>query len=473
MKLLNSKDFEKKIYFITEGMDLSMLDEETADFAKESGFEGKAKEKFVDLGPGSSNTILIGLGKEEDVKTNCIRNASFEAGTILNDYRVKKAGLVARPIGDLDEKTVGQCAVEGILHSQYSFDRYKKEPCKKYLEEFLIDSEACDEAAIDEAANITAGNHIARDLVNIPSIDLYPETLADFAKENLSPLGVEVEVWEKDKIKEAGMEAFLAVAEGSDKDPRFIIMKYLPQGEDKEAITLVGKGLTYDSGGYAIKPPKGMVTMKSDMGGSASVIGAVYSIAKEGLNKNVIGIVASCENMISGRAYKNGDIVGSMKGTTIEVGNTDAEGRLTLADALYYAATEVNSECIIDMATLTGACIVALGDKVIGGMTNDQELLDDVREIGDLTGEIIWQLPLLDIYRDMVKGDIGGIKNSVSGGAGAQTAGVFLEHFVENKPWVHLDIAGPSWADSPYGYMRAGGTGVPVKTLYNFVKTRA
>lgn len=470
MKFINSEEFQVKIYYVAEGSDLPMLDEATRAYAGQVGFEGKAGTSFSHLGPATANVIVIGLGKEDKINTQAIRFAAFKAGQILDANRIREASLVVRAQGGISEKSVGQCSTEALLHSSYSFDKYKKEAKKKYVETIGILSEECDQAAIDEAVDITKGNHMARNLVNTPSIDLYPETLANFAKETLEDLGVKVTVYGKDQIREMGMEAFLAVAEGSEKEPKFIVMEYLPEGPDKEAITLVGKGLTYDSGGYALKPATGMVTMKSDMAGAASVIGALSAIAKQKLNKNVVGLVAACENMISGGAYKNGDIVGSMKGTSIEVGNTDAEGRLTLADAIYYGAAKVNSESIIDIATLTGACIVALGSKVIGATTNDQELLEKLQDVSILTGETIWQLPLNDDYRDMIKGDIGDLKNSVAGGAGAITAGAFLEHFTEDKPWVHLDIAGPSWADKAYGYIAGGGTGIPVKTLYNYVK---
>lgn len=470
MIFIHSKEFEVKIYYVSEGNGLTFLNDEIKNYAKQVGFEGKANTSFTHLGPNSANVIVIGLGEEDKITTQSIRNAAFEAGKILDANRIKEATLVVKAQGEISEKSVGQCSVEAFLHSAYSFDNYKTKPQEKYVETIGILSNDCNQDAIDEAVDITKGNHIARDLVNIPSIDLYPETLANAAKETLEELGVKVTIYDKKQIQDLGMKAFLAVAEGSDKDPRFIVMEYLPEGKDKKAITLVGKGLTYDSGGYAIKPAKAMDTMKSDMAGAASVIGALYSIAKQGLNKNVVGIVATCENMISGRAYKNGDIVGSMKGTTIEVGNTDAEGRLTLADAIYYAATKVNSESIIDIATLTGACIVALGTKIIGATTSDQELLEKLQDVAKLTGEKIWQLPIDDDFREMIKGEFGDIKNAVMGGGGASTAAAFLEHFTEGKSWVHLDIAGPAWADKPYGYIAEGGTGVPVKTLYNYVK---
>ncbi|HHX14349.1 MAG TPA: leucyl aminopeptidase [Clostridiales bacterium] len=470
MIFISSKEFKVKIYYVTEGSDLIVLSDETKAYARQVGFEGKTGTSFSHLGPNTDNVIIMGLGKEEKINTQSIRKAAFGAGKILAANRIREASLVVAAQGKISEKSVGQCSVEALLHSAYSFDRYKKEAKEKYVETIGILSDECDQAAIDEAVDITRGNHIARDLVNTPSIDLYPETLARAAKETLAGLGVKVTIYDKQQIQDLDMKAFLAVGEGSEKEPCFIVMEYLPEGADKAAITLVGKGLTYDSGGYALKPAKSMATMKSDMAGAASVIGALYAIARQGLKKNVVGVVAACENMISGRAYKNGDIVGSMKGTTIEVGNTDAEGRLTLADAIYYAATKVNSEAIIDIATLTGACVVALGDKIIGATASDLGLLEKLQDVAELTGEKIWQLPLDDDFRDMIKGDVGDLKNSVAGGGGASTAAAFLEHFTEDKPWVHLDIAGPSWADKASGYIAAGGTGIPVKTLYNYVK---
>lgn len=470
MIFIISKEFNVKIYFVAEDSDLPFLNKEIKTYAKQVGFEGKAATSFSHLGPGTANVIVMGLGKEENITTQTIRNAAFGAGKILDANRIKEAGLVVTAQGKLSEKIVGQCSVEGLLHSSYSFDRYKKEATKKYVETIGILSDECDEADINEAVDMTMGNHIARDLANMPSIDLYPETLANAAKKILKDLDVKVTVYDKKQIQDLSMKAFLAVAEGSEKEPRFIVMEYLPEGADKKAIALVGKGLTYDSGGYAIKPAKSMDTMNTDMSGAASVIGALYAIARQGLKKNVVGIIAACENMVSGKSYKNEDIVGSMKGTSIEVGNTDAEGRVTLADALYYAATKVNSESIIDIATLTGACKIALGSKIIGACTNKQKLLKELQNMATQAGEEIWQLPLNDDFREMVKGKVGDLKNSVEGGGGASSAAAFLEHFTEGKPWVHLDIAGPARAEKAYGYISAGATGVPVKTLYYFVK---
>ncbi|MDO5018576.1 MAG: leucyl aminopeptidase [Lagierella massiliensis] len=360
---------------------------------------------------------------------------------------------------------------EGIVQSEYKFDNYKTDTDEKDLE-LSINIKFKEELNLDDfkyVENLIEGVNLTRYLVNTPAIDMYPETLANTAKEKLSEVGVNVKVLNKKEIEDLGMKAFLAVAEGSEKEPKFIIMEYLPV-PGQTPIGLVGKGLTYDSGGYALKSAKGMSTMHADMGGSATVIGTMYALAKNKIQRNAIAFVAACENMISGKAYKNGDIIGSMKGTFIEVDNTDAEGRLTLADAIYYAATKTEVEPIVDLATLTGACVVALGEKTTGVITNDNNLYDELEKSSKEVGEYLWLLPSFDVLRDLLKSKRADIINSTGPYGGASTAGLFLEHFVENKKWAHLDIAGPAYTDSAFDYIPYGATGIPVKTLYNFVK---
>lgn len=266
------------------------------------------------------------------------------------------------------------------------------------------------------------------------------------------------------------MHAFLSVARGSAKEPKFIVMSYEGNPQSKEKIALVGKGLTYDSGGYCLKTDSGMKTMHSDMAGSASVIGALKAIAKSKIKKNVVAIVAACENMISGDAYKTGDIIGSMSGKTIEVGNTDAEGRLTLADALWYASTVEKADKIVDVATLTGACVVALGHITTGAITNNESFMKDLKEASYISGENVWELPNFEEYKESYKADFADLSNMGKDGAGTITAGLFLSEFVNDTPWIHLDIAGTSYSSSERGYLPKGATGVPVKTLYYLVK---
>lgn len=474
MKILLSKDFEVVVHFILEDEELVMLSGPKKDYAADVlGFKGEYKSVYTDLGPGSDNVVLVGLGKESELSHDRFRYVANEAAKALNSKKVKECSVVLVKHEGYCTRKMTKSIIEGFLQADYCFDEYLTKKNESSLETVGIipieGKEESAELAIEETVGIMEGVNLTRRLVNTPSMDMYPEILANIATEELSKVGVKVEVLGKSEIEELGMKAFLAVAEGSEKEPKFIVMKYLPEGEDKPAVALVGKGLTYDSGGYALKPADGMYTMKTDMAGSAAVIGAIYALAKNKSTNNVVGIVASCENMISGGAYKNGDIIGSMKGTTIDVVNTDAEGRLTLADAIYYAATKVNSSAIIDVATLTGACIVALGEHTIGAVTNNEELYDELKLAADRSGEHLWLFPSFDEMREQLKGDFADLKNSTGRFGGAITAGLFLEHFAEEKPWVHLDIAGPSYSAKGWGYNPNGATGIPVKTLYDYV----
>lgn len=474
MKILLSKDFDVKVHFVLEDENLSMLSDAKREYAKNTlKFKGEKKSVYTDLGPGTDNLIVVGLGKHEDLNHDIFRIAANIAAKTLDSNKVKEASLILKKYEDFCTRKMTKSYIEGFLQSDYVFDEYLTKKTERNLETISIipieGKEESAELALNETTGLMEGINLTRKLVNTPSIDMYPEVLAKVAVDELSGLGVEVEVFDREKIEELGMKAFLAVAEGSEKEPKFIVMKYLPKGEDVPAITLVGKGLTYDSGGYALKPADGMYTMKSDMAGSASVVGAIYALAKNKTENNVIGIIAACENMISGGAYKNGDIISSMKGTSIDVVNTDAEGRLTLADAIYYAATKVNSSCIIDIATLTGACVVAFGEYTVGAVTNNKPLYNEVKKAAKRSGEHLWLFPSFDEMRELLKADFADLKNSTGRFGGAITAGLFLEHFAEEKPWVHLDIAGPSYSAKGWGYLPKGATGIPVKTLYDFV----
>lgn len=458
------------LHIIDEDYDLKQLNTDLVKSIEEIGY---VKENNLDIFyymNDDNKIIVVKKEKYNELKENDIRTLGFNIAKSLSNKNIKNININFSSISNIKDFSYASMLVEGILHSEYNFDTYKKEK-KEYKEaNYNINvSNIEDSNIIDELVNIVKGVNITRELVNTPSIDLYPETLAAKAIELLEPLGVKVTVYNRKEIEDMNMTAFLAVAAGSDKEPKFIKMEYSPV-ENGESIALVGKGLTYDSGGYAIKPPLGMDTMMGDMAGSATVIGTIYSLAKNKIQQNIVGIIASCENMISGKAYKNGDIVSTMKGTTIEVKNTDAEGRVTLADALYYAATETNASTIIDLATLTGACVVGLGDFTTGIITNNDDIYDKLYDSSIKSGEYVWKLPVVDELREQIKSKIGDITNSTGKPGGAITAGIFLEEFVEGKPWAHLDIAGPAYTNSAYGYIPYGGTGIPVKTLYNFVK---
>ncbi|MDO4719585.1 MAG: leucyl aminopeptidase [Peptostreptococcaceae bacterium] len=420
-------------------------------------------------------TIYLGLGERAKLNAEKLKKAFFKLGRELNRVKATKASAEIPKFEGLCIAQTHKAVAEGLLQSEYRYDKFlsEKKPAPTMEEFYFVVSEDKAkrvEEKLEEVEKMLEGVFFARDLVNEPAMYMTPTKLAQSCVEMLSPLGVEVEVFDRKQIEELGMKAFLAVARGSAQEPKFIVMKWEGDKESEEKIALVGKGLTYDSGGYCIKPPDGMATMHCDMGGAGSVAGVMMAVAKNKLKKNVVGVVAACENMISGDAYKTGDIIRSMKGLSIEIGNTDAEGRLTLADALYYAATVIKPSQIVDVATLTGACVMALGSYTSGAVTNNKEMMESIVKASERSGDAVWELPANDLYRDMLKGSFGDLKNAVKGGAGTITAGLFLEKFVEEIPWVHLDIAGTAYLSKAYDYLPEGATGAPVRLLYYFLK---
>lgn len=472
---INNKE-NSNIMFVFENTDYN--DEFLSNLQSKEIFKGEFKETFFQLKDDGSFILYVGLGEKKDLTKNKIREVSYLIGKELNKNKIKKAEVKLEDINSISAPEQVNLFVEGVINSTYSFDKYLSEDKKNdnFIEHISInlpsDSIEESEHILKETLNIMSGVNLTRDLVNERAINMYPEILANIAKEELEPLGINVKVYNEEEIKDLGMEAFLAVAEGSSKEPKFIVMEYIGNSDSDEKIALVGKGLTYDSGGYSLKPSNSMDTMYTDMAGSATVIGALKAISKSNLKANVVGIVAACENLISGKAYKPGDIIGSMSGKTIEVLNTDAEGRLTLADALWYAKDVVKANKIIDLATLTGACVVALGDIATGAITNNKELMEEIIEASDFSGEYIWELPNYKEFREYFKSDFADIANTNTKGVGAGTitAGQFLENFVGDTPWVHLDIAGTAYRSSAKSYIPKGATGIHVKTLYNYIK---
>ncbi|WP_025730157.1 leucyl aminopeptidase [Atopobacter phocae] len=464
------------LLFVEEGTVLTnFLENDVARYFSETRkFTGEAGSISELYAPDAQQYILVGVGKGDHLKADDITFYAFKAAQHINQAKLDQVAIQIQPLGHVKEEEVFERVVEGFSHFSYQFNTYLTKKKELNLKEVdLITSISDSESRLEQINHIIDGMFWTRDLVNQPANVLYPESYANEIVEKFSDLPINVKVYAADELKELNLKGLLAVGQGSKRDPRFVVMKYMPEGENLPAITLVGKGVTYDSGGYAIKPATGMVDMKSDMGGSAGVVGTLYALASNNIQKNVIGIVGLAENMIDGQAYKNGDIISTMKGTTIEVHNTDAEGRITLADSLYYAATKENSELIIDLATLTGASLVALGERTIGSTTNNRPLFEEIKEAGQSVGETLWEMPMTEDLRDTVKGTVGDLKNTGGRFGGMITAGIFLEHFVEGKPWVHLDIAGPAFGSSAYRYLPKDATGVPVRTLYRFIKERS
>jgi leucyl aminopeptidase len=417
--------------------------------------------------------VVASLGKPKELTYEKIRKITASAIKKGVDFKPAKVSIFIPEIKGFDSGETVKSAVEGAVLASYLFDRHKTKKGDKISELFINTQSNTKKIteAVKEGTILAECTNIARDLVNEPSNVIYPETLAKEAVKLSKKYGFSAEIFEEKEIEKLKMESFLAVARAAEKRPRLIVLKYKGDPSSKEVTALVGKGLTYDTGGLALKPATGMVTMKCDMGGSAAVIGAISAIAAMKLKVNVISVVAACENSIGGNAYRNGDIIGSMAGKTIEVLNTDAEGRLTLIDAVTYSIRKLKATKIVDIATLTGAVMVALGNSVTGVVSNNDKFFKQLEKASENSGEQVWRLPNYPEYSEMLKSEIADLRNIGKNRlAGTITAGLFVGEFVENKPWLHLDIAGTAWRDAPESYNHTGGTGAGVRLLYHLMK---
>lgn len=436
-------------------------------------FEGKSGQVFYKTTEELTYEIFVGLGKFDELERKDLINAVAKGIKQAEKLNIDNLGIYFIKANGLCTGGVTKSIVEGVKLASYKFDKYKKNKVSYNPDVTILDApkekvEKMKEK-ISEASNVVDGIILARDLVNEPANILYPETLAEIAVEAGKESGFEVEVFNEKQIEELGMKAFLEVAKGSVHKPRLIVMRYMGNANSDERVGLVGKGLTFDTGGYSLKPSTSMDTMKSDMGGAAAVIGTMQALAKNKVEKNVVAVVAACENAISGGSYKPGDIIGSMAGKTIEVLNTDAEGRLTLVDAITYIIEKEKVDKVVDVATLTGAVLVALGSEITGVLSNDDDFYEDLLVAAKRTGEKFWRLPNDKCFKKLYRGDFADLKNTGGRYGGTITAGIFIEEFVQDKPWLHLDIAGTSWTDAGNDTTPKGGTGAPVATLYELI----
>jgi leucyl aminopeptidase len=360
--------------------------------------------------------------------------------------------------------------MEGALLGTYRFERYLTDPARKAapVERFVLaagPAAAVARAVLPAAEEVAVALALARDLVNEPAAAVTPAAFAREAQRAVRRARLRATVLGPRELKRERMGALLAVAQGSEQPPRLVHLVYKPR-RAKAKLALVGKGVTFDSGGYDLKTADGMLDMKCDMSGAAAVLAAVIALARLGAPVEVHGVMGLVENLVSGRAYKPGDVLATRRGKTVEVNNTDAEGRLVLADVLDYVRTKVRPDAIVDVATLTGACVVALGPMASGVMGNDQALIDRVLAAARASGEKMWPLPLYDEYLEQLKSDVADLKNTGGRWGGALTAGLFLREFVDRtQPWVHLDIAGPAFASTDHPYWGKGGTGAAAATL--------
>ena len=416
--------------------------------------------------------LLLGLGKTDNPEPDTWRRYAARAHREAKGQGAKQLAWFFPATHQSEEKLAA--VVEGTCLAAYSFEKYKSEKNGKppVATLSLVGVELRPSAALTKALDIAQqtipGVFLARDLINEPASVSTPTYLAEHAAKILRNNGIQGEIWGPAKIKAAKMSGLLAVARGSVEEPRFIKLVYKPTGKPKKKIALVGKGLTFDSGGLSLKPPKSMETMKHDMSGGATVLGVMSVISHLKPQVQVTGYVPATENMPSGTAQKPGDIIRYKNGKTVEVLNTDAEGRLILADALIQAVND-KPDVIIDLATLTGACVVALGSQIAGLFSNNQELSETLIRCGKEAGEPLWPLPLVKEYKEDIKSTIADIKNTGSGNAGAIAAALFLQEFVGGVPWAHLDIAGPAFSEKDSSYITKGGTGFGVRTLARYL----
>lgn len=429
--------------------------------AKEiSGKAGKVTTLLAPAGVKAGQVVVVGLGEPAKFgRGEAFRAAAAAAKSLAGKPRERVAFCLGQGWTE-DQVESGVC---GAMVGCVGQDLYRAEKNSHPFAEILWDDSY--EAVLKAGRILGECIGLARRLVNEPASRIYPQTFAGEAKKFADEYGLEIEVWDEQRLEAEKCGSLLAVAQGSDRPPRLVILKHNGGAPDDPVLALVGKGVTFDSGGVSLKPTDNMKTMKCDMAGGATVLGAILAIARLELPINVIGLVGLVENMISGRSYKLGDVLTARSGKTIEVLNTDAEGRLVLADVLD-VALGLGADKIIDLATLTGACLVALGGDVAGAMTNDQAWLDEVKAAADICGEPIWQLPMFPEYAEQIRSKVADIKNIGDGrNGGAITAAKFLEEFVAGKPWVHLDIAGPAFFENAKNWMDAGGTGTYVRTL--------
>ncbi len=449
-----------------------------ADLISSGEVTGKAMESILlhkPAGLKAKRLLLIGGGKAKSFTASEVRKIAGAALRTVKGKDLKSFAIIAPATLGISPADAAKVIVEGAYVGSFDPDYYKSDRKVQAIEELTILAPASSDAkavraAIETGTIIGEAQNFTRDLVNEPGNRMTPTILADRAKKMADEVGLNCEIYGPDKIKELKMGAFWSVSQGSVEEPRLIVMRYEPAGApEKPVLGLVGKGITFDSGGISIKPSDGMEKMKYDMAGGAAMIGAMRAIAQLKPNVRVIGIVCASENMPSGAAQKPGDVQIAMSGKSIEIINTDAEGRLVLADGLHYAR-QLGATHLIDAATLTGAVVVALGMINVGVFSNDDNFYQSFNGSLKASGEKMWRLPVEDDYREMIKSSIADIVNSGGRWGGAVTAAMFLKEFVGDTPWIHLDIAGVAWMEEAKPWIAKGPSGTPVRSLVEFVR---
>lgn len=451
--------------------------------AKIENFTGENKQNlYIDTPHNQSKKVLLyGIGNGRIEKVYDLQNTVAQAVKKAQTLRRKKIALKIHSsfLKTFSKETLSQILTEAIFLSTYTFDKYKGEKHHKekiVIEEviFLVSPSYLSsfEKGINLGELFADSTAFARDLVNEPAAVTTPLYLTKVAQTLAKKNGLEVKIFEREQIEKLGMGAFLGVSQGSSLPPKFIKLTYKPKGAAKAKIVLIGKGITFDTGGLSLKPGQSMEIMKIDMAGAATVLGVFSRLSELKPKVTVVGLIAACENMPSGSALHPGDILKALNGKTIEVVNTDAEGRLTLADALSFAVKYEKPEAIIDLATLTGSMITALGQEIAGLFSNNSKLKEKMMKSAAISGELVWEMPLFKDYKEQLKSEIADLRNvATQKAAGSITAALFLEEFVDSSPWVHLDIAGTAYAEKNTPLCLKGGTGFGVRLLLSLLSS--
>lgn len=439
-----------------------------------NAFDASFLQSFPLFGDWDDKVLFVGLGEYKLFERNMSKEALAKGVKELRDFGFTKFNIELLP---LLKKCGLSClwdVVEGITLGLYTPRSYKKEEkditCDVSLQGIDLEDLQQAEHLLQCAQNLADSVILARDLVNAPANKLTPEKMANAIAKEGKVDGLTIQVFNENEIAQFGMQAFLTVANSSANSPRLIVMRYMGNPESEEITALVGKGVTCDTGGYCLKGSSTMLGIKGDMAGGAAVAGAVRSLAKNKVKTNVVGVIPACENRISPDSFIPGDVISSMSGKTIEVVNTDAEGRLILADAVTYAIRQEKATRVCDVATLTGAVVGTLGFTTAGALTNDEQVWQQFKQAFKDSGEKYWRLPIFDEHRKMIQSRIADIKNIGESYCGTITAAAFIEEFAEQHPWIHLDIAGTAWVDKPvFQYQSVGATGAAVTTMYFFL----
>lgn len=476
-------------YDLFDGLMISVREKEAQGFQNEKVekslkqlfekelFIGKIGESYavtLELGDSLKDVIFLGLGTPESFNVKTFKNTLADSYRLLQKKKVSHVSLnvLAYTEAFCCENRFFRSVGEAVTLANYDFNDFKSDKKDHHFESLTVISSSAKEAALEEGVALGKATLLARQLTNLPANILTPSKLADMAVDAGKESGFEVEVKGRDQIENLNMHAFMEVAKASAQEPKLIVMRYNGNPHSDQRLGYVGKGLTYDSGGLSIKPTAGMVDMKTDMGGASAVIGAMVAISNLKLKINVTAVVAACENMISGVSYKPGDIIQSMGGKSIFIGNTDAEGRLTLVDAVTYIQEYEKVTSVVDIATLTGAAIHCLGSAGSPMISSDDTFASAVVNAFEKAGENTWRMPIFEEYKELIKHELADLTNT-AGSPGTITAGMFIGEFVKDIPWVHIDIAGTASASKPKGILSKGGTGVGVRPLYFLAKKMA